>query len=75
MAKDQMSLRTKLRLVGIVVLATLCVVVAVQNTQSVETRILWASVRMPRAVLLFSTAVLGFVAGVLSTLMMLRRHR
>lgn len=43
----------------------LLVIVVLQNTAEVETKILFISVSMPRAVLLFVTALLGFVLGVL----------
>jgi uncharacterized integral membrane protein len=45
-------------------LLVVVVVVAVQNTETVSTRLLFADVPLPRAVLLFATAALGFVAGV-----------
>lgn len=43
----------------------LITIVVVQNTESVETRLLFARVSMPRAVLLFSTLAIGFVLGLL----------
>ena len=50
---------------GAILAAVLVVVVIVQNTAEVKTKILFAEITMPRAVLLFTTAVLGFLAGVL----------
>jgi uncharacterized integral membrane protein len=41
-------------------------IVVLQNTQAVETKILFTSFSMPRAVLLFGTAIIGFVLGGLS---------
>ena len=46
-----------------VVLATLVIVVVLQNTEEVSTRILFFSVAMPRAVLLFVTLLVGFILG------------
>lgn len=49
------------------ILALLLLIVVLQNTQAVETKILFTSFTMPRAVLLFGTAIIGFVMGVLVT--------
>lgn len=57
--------RTKLIIGGIIVL--LAVVVVLQNTDPVQTSILFFSFTVPRAFLLFSTFVAGFVVGVLWT--------
>ena len=64
---------SKLKLLAIVVLAVLAVIVVLQNTQAVETRLLFATVTMPRAVLLLVTAVIGFALGVLVSLTVLKR--
>ncbi len=63
-----------LRLVIAVVLALLIAVVALQNTEAVETRLLFATVSMPRAVLLFTTAAIGFGLGVLATFFWMRQR-
>ena len=44
-------------------LFALAVVVVLQNTETVETRILFATVAMPRALLLFVTLVAGGGVG------------
>lgn len=46
-----------------VVLAVLAIIVVMQNTEDVSTRILFFSVTMPRAVLLFVTLLVGFILG------------
>jgi uncharacterized integral membrane protein len=56
------------KLVGIGLALIIVVVLILQNTQQVETRILFATIEMPRAVLLFITAALGFAAGLLMAL-------
>lgn len=56
------------KLILAVVLALLIAIVALQNTDAVETKLLFATVSMPRAVLLFTTAAIGFGLGVLATL-------
>ena len=56
----------KIKLVGGVVLALLTLIVVLQNTEEVETSILFVSVKMPRAALLFGTLAVGFMLGVLA---------
>ncbi|MDH3255136.1 MAG: LapA family protein [Acidobacteriota bacterium] len=62
----------QIRLILAVVLAVLVAVVALQNTGAVETRLLFATVTMPRAVLIFTAASAGFGLGVLTTLFWMR---
>ncbi len=57
----------RVKLIGGAILALLALVIILQNTQSVETRILFISVVMPRAALLFVTLVIGFVLGILAS--------
>jgi len=54
------------KLVAAAIAAILAIIVAAQNTQAVETKLLLVTVTMPRAVLLFVTLALGFVIGVLA---------
>ena len=55
--------RVKLIVAGI--LGLLVLIVILQNTEAVETRFLFLTISMPRAVLLFGTTLLGFILGVL----------
>ena len=64
----------KARLIVTLVLAVLVVVVVLQNTEAVETRLLFATVTMPRAVLLFITALIGFAVGILTSLVWMRKQ-
>jgi len=48
-----------------VVLAVFVVIVVLQNTDTVTTRILWVSVAMPRVLLLLTTLLVGVVIGIL----------
>jgi len=64
----------KIKLVVILVLAGLALIVILQNTASVETRFLFWSVSAPRAVLLFGTALIGFVAGVIVGLVQAKKR-
>ena len=49
--------------VAVGVLAVLLAIIAFQNTEQVQTNLLFTSVTMPRAILLFATTTIGFVAG------------
>lgn len=64
----------KLQLIAALVLAVLVVVVVLQNTDAVETRLLFVTVTMPRAVLLFSTGLIGFALGILTSLVWMRKQ-
>ncbi|MHC4945083.1 MAG: lipopolysaccharide assembly protein LapA domain-containing protein [Planctomycetota bacterium] len=56
------------KLITVIVLAVLGIVVALQNRASVETELLFVTVTMPRAVLLFITLFIGFVTGIFATM-------
>ena len=64
----------RLRLIVTLVLAVLVVIVVLQNTDAVETRLLFATVTMPRAVLLLTTALIGFALGILTSLVWMRKQ-
>ena len=49
-------------------LAVLVAIVVVQNREPVATHVLFATVMMPHAILLFITAAAGFALGVILTL-------
>jgi putative membrane protein len=55
--------RAKLIIAG--VLALLALIVILQNTALVETKVLFITLTMPRAVLLIGTTLVGFIVGVL----------
>ena len=55
----------KAKLYGAVALGVLALVVILQNTASVETKLLFVTITMPRAVLLATCVGLGFAAGYL----------
>ena len=54
------------KLIVTVVLAALAIIVVLQNTQSVETKVLFITIAMPRAMLLLVTLLIGFVLGVIT---------
>lgn len=55
----------RIRLVATGLLVLLMVIVVLQNTEAVETRLLFFSITMPRAALLFGALAIGFSSGVL----------
>lgn len=61
------------RLVLTFVLAVLVVIMVLQNTEAVETQVLFVTVTMPRAVLLLTTALIGFALGILTSLVWMRK--
>ena len=63
MLKEQIS---KLTLVAIGVIALFAVIVVSQNTQPVETKLLFLTLTLPNAALLFGTLIIGFAIGVLT---------
>ena len=54
----------KLKIIIIVVILLLTLIVSIQNTQAVETRLLFVTVTMPRVLLLLLTFVLGIIGGI-----------
>lgn len=56
----------KLRLTAVVILAVLAVVVTFQNRDNVSTRLLFVTIQMPHAILLFATLAIGFAIGVVT---------
>ena len=63
------------KLITTLVLSSLVLIIVLQNTEPVVTKILFISITMPRAVLLFGTTMLGFALGVMASLMMMKRGR
>ena len=64
----------RIKKIGILVLALFIGIVVLQNTESVQTKILFLTITMPRAVLLFLTALIGFIIGILSSWRMGRKE-
>ena len=58
----------KLKIIAVLVLAVLAIVLVIQNTQAVVTRLLFVTVSMPLAALLALTLLIGFAAGLLVAL-------
>ena len=58
----------RIKIIGIGVLVLLIIIVVLQNTERVDTRLLFFTITMPRALLLAATAALGFIIGLMSSL-------
>ena len=56
----------KTKLIAAAIISILGIIIIVQNTDPVETHILFFTVTMPRFILLLITALLGFAVGLLS---------
>tara|TARA_R110002072_G_scaffold303123_1_gene494618 strand:+ start:17661 stop:17915 length:255 start_codon:yes stop_codon:yes gene_type:complete len=64
---SQRILRRVRMLLALTVLVCVTVIV-LQNSESVDTRLLFVTVTMPQAALLFGAMLVGFVFGLFSTL-------
>ncbi len=53
------------RLIVAAIIAILVIIIVMQNLDQAPTRILFFTITMPRALLLFITLVIGFVLGLL----------
>jgi uncharacterized integral membrane protein len=65
----------RFKLVSIGVLIVMGIIIILQNTQPVETRILFMTITMPRAILLMVTTLIGFALGVLVSFLFQRKDK
>ncbi len=63
----------KFKLIIVVIVSILALIIFLQNTESVQTKLLFMTVAMPRALLLISTFLIGFVAGIITASLLLRK--
>lgn len=61
-----MTTMNKIKMAAAAILAILLVVVILQNTKPVETKLVFITITMPRAVLLVTMLGLGFALGILA---------
>lgn len=66
---------TRVKLVFSSILAIMVLIIVLQNTEPVETKILFFSITMPRAVFLVGTTLTGFALGVLTSFFLTRGRR
>jgi putative membrane protein len=62
----RVSAMEKWRLIGALTGLVLLIIVILQNTEDVDTRILFVTVSMPRALLIFVSALLGAAVGIVA---------
>ena len=55
----------KAKIAGVVIVALLLLIVIIQNTESVDTKLLFVTISMPRALLLVVMTLIGIAIGVL----------
>lgn len=65
----------RLKLIAIAILTLLGVIIILQNTEPVETKLLFGSITMPRAILLMGTTLIGFALGVLVSFFIKRKDK
>jgi len=71
--RSERFIMKKAKIITIVVILLLVLIVFLQNTQAVETKLLFLTVTMPRVLLLLVTFVLGFVGGLITASHVLRK--
>lgn len=65
----------KAKIAVIIVISILALIIFLQNTEAVETRLLFITVTMSRALLLILTFGLGFVTGLITMSYMMRKPK
>ena len=59
----------------IALITCLIVIIILQNTQYCDTKILFLTVRLPRAVLLLITTLIGFLLGIVVSFRLSRKRK
>jgi uncharacterized integral membrane protein len=65
----------RVKMTFIAVLTIIGVIIILQNTEQVETKILFLSIAMPRAILLMGTTLIGFALGILVSFFFQRKDQ
>ena len=63
----------KAKVIMIIAILLMALIVSLQNTEAVETKFLLMRFTMPRVLLLLLTFTLGFVGGMITTSVMLKK--
>tara|TARA_Y100000815_G_C13120764_1_gene416761 strand:+ start:137 stop:358 length:222 start_codon:yes stop_codon:yes gene_type:complete len=69
-----MKRATLVQLVVSILLGVLALIIVLQNTDPVETRVLFTTVTMSGALLLLCTLAIGFITGVAAAMVVIRRR-
>lgn len=70
---SERRITNKIKLAVAAVVAILVIIVIFQNTEIVETRLLFITVSMPRALLLIVTLLLGVLLGLMTAVRIRRK--
>lgn len=65
----------KTKLIIALLIAIVTVIVVLQNTEAVQTRLLFITVTMPRVLMLFLMLVIGFILGIITALSRTRKGK
>jgi uncharacterized integral membrane protein len=65
----------KAKIIVILIVSLLALVVSLQNTEAVQTKLLFTTITMPRVLLLILTFIAGFVAGLITASQVLGKSR
>ncbi len=65
----------RFKMISIAILVLLGVIIILQNTEPVETKLLFLSMTMPRAILLMGTTMIGFALGILVSFFFQRKEQ
>ena len=65
----------RFKMISIAILTILGVIIILQNTEQVETKLLFLSITMPRAILLMGTTLIGFALGILVSFFFQRKEQ
>jgi putative membrane protein len=69
------SIMNRFKMISIAILTILGVIIILQNTEPVETKLLFLSIVMPRAILLMGTTLIGFALGILVSFFFQRKEQ
>jgi putative membrane protein len=64
----------RFKMISIAILSIVGVIIILQNTEPVETKLLFLSITMPRAILLMGTTLIGFSLGILVSFFLQRKE-
>ncbi len=73
MNERRLTNKNKIKIAAAAVVAILAIIVIFQNTEVMETRLLFVTVGMPRALLLIVTLLLGWVLGLMTAVRIRRK--
>ncbi|MFT5423694.1 MAG: putative integral membrane protein [Phycisphaerales bacterium] len=65
----------KFKLIVAAIAVILVIIVILQNTESVQTQILFLDMQMPQALLLFVAMALGFIGGLIAAMTVLKKDK